>query len=322
MALTRQQRIACPTRVRLLVARALMSLFCLQLAAKEKKKDEPTEPRIVRVHCGDTFDAITMGRRRLGLIGIDAPEEGQPLAAEAREQLVKILNDPGLRYERKKGDEFDRLAAINKLAGSIIIPKLECDDKPVSEVLADLAELAKEKDPKGIGFKCKITLTKPPPPPPIDNDEDGAWKDDDDDNDDVVVEQAGPTITMHFSNIPLREAFRYICEGAGLFFQLTPDGVVVTDARPGFQDLPASFKVSLYTPKQKATASYLMLRSGLAWYVKDDNLDPATAKALQAAEALAKKEKLGIWGLKAKPTPPWEYRAKKKAEAAKTPNPK
>ena len=87
----------------------------------------------------------------------------------------------------------------------------------------------------------------------------------------------------------------------------------MTNVDAAFSDIPAEFTVSLYSPKQGFTASCMLVRKGLAWHRPSRTLDEATAKELAHAQALAKKEKLGIWGLKDKPTPPWEFRAKKKA---------
>jgi endonuclease YncB( thermonuclease family) len=60
----------------------------------------------------------------------------------------------------------------------------------------------------------------------------------------------------------------------------------------------------------------MMIRKGLAWHRQEKRMDEVTAKELTHAQRLAKQEKLGIWGLKKKPIPPWEFRAKKKAAAA------
>ncbi len=124
---------------------------------------------------------------------------------------------------------------------SIVITKISFEDTPVSTVFDFLKTRSRELDPEGVGVNFLVMLrsgagSQPQAAPPGNDDDDDdawgdhdAWGDDDDDDAGIAANDLlkEPTITMDFDNIPLAEAIRYICEGAGLTYKMEEHAIII-----------------------------------------------------------------------------------------------
>ncbi len=291
-------------------------------AADDPSKGDPAKPRILRVNSGDTVDVyLHGGRRRIHLSGIDAPEPGQQLAEDARAYLVKLLNEDQIRFDNEKGGELTAVTLLLKRMDLITIKKLELSDAPLADALDHLKIMARQLDPFGVG----VAFTRHDRPtwrqePQIDeddadfdDDDDDVWGEDDDDDDDDDDfddddDDLGPTVTLSLSNVSLRKAVELVAACTGMRCIVTPTGVSFYRNDLPFEEAPAGFRVSIYSPKAGYSLSYMMIRNGYAWYRPGDNTDPETRQELARAEKLAKSEKLGIWQLRNRPMKPWYWR--------------
>ncbi len=130
---------------------------------------------------------------------------------------------------------------LRKKLDSIIIRKISFEETPVSTVFEYLKNRSRALDPDGIGVNFLSILhpssgqTTEQTAPALSIAEDPFAVEHDDllaenPNVDDAPDAGGyrePTITMDFDNIPLGEAYRYVCEQAGLRYEVAEDGIVV-----------------------------------------------------------------------------------------------
>jgi tetratricopeptide (TPR) repeat protein len=147
---------------------------------------------------------------------------------------------------------------IREKLDNIIIPRISFEEATIHSVITYLKQRSKDLDPDGEGVNIFLQLTGSNPTPvddagPGDNIDDFAVPVDDDpfaddaaggdpfadeavDGGDEFFEDAGGgggavggelTITMDFDNIPLGEAIRYICQGAGLKYRIERYAVII-----------------------------------------------------------------------------------------------
>lgn len=302
----------------------------LLLAANAFAADKPKafpNPRILKVHSGDSVDMKLWGRtRRVRLFGIDAPEKSQALAREARDYLDKLLRDSNLRLDAPGGadpGDLDAVPKIVKKLDTIVIPKIELKEMSLKKVIEAVDLLSEKLDPDKDGVR--ILLAAPPVnklDPPLFKvtdrpaDKKGEATADDEMWGSMEADPKQISISLKFEKITLGALLRHIALGAGLWMRVEQYAVVLYNHKPPYPRVPAVFTLSAYSPARGYSISYLMVRNGYARIIPQ-GVYGTVGDELKHAEALAKKEKLGIWALKHDHPPPWKYRLyKTKAEAA------
>lgn len=80
------------------------------------------EARVLKIEDGDTVTVVTDAGRRLKvrLLGIDAPETGQPFGAASRRELSERLAGGRVRIEQSGVDAYGRVL------GRILVPPRDC----------------------------------------------------------------------------------------------------------------------------------------------------------------------------------------------------
>ena len=86
-------------------------------APPETPASIPAEAKVARVFDGDSF--ITSGGHGVRLIGIDAPEYGQPFSADAKARLEELVAGRRvlLGYDQEKKDRYGRLLCHVRVDG-------------------------------------------------------------------------------------------------------------------------------------------------------------------------------------------------------------
>jgi endonuclease YncB( thermonuclease family) len=81
--------------------------------------------KVTRVLDGDTIDvALSSGRVRVRLQGIDAPEHDQPDGREARQWLQHRLIDHAVQLEPISQDRYERMVAVVHADGAVVNEEL------------------------------------------------------------------------------------------------------------------------------------------------------------------------------------------------------
>jgi hypothetical protein len=138
-------------------------------------------------------------------------------------------------------DATDRAQALRKKLKNIVIPKLSFEDTPVSTVFAFLKERSRQLDPDGSGVNFVLILRPDKAAAATDEPKDQPKKEGeaprpkgkdaaaaaDGKTEKAAAPPPEPTITMDFDAIPVSDAIKYICEGAGLRYKVEPNAVVI-----------------------------------------------------------------------------------------------
>jgi len=106
------------------------------------------------------------------------------------------------------GNAGARGAAGNDTEGKVyllVIPRLKFKDASIQDVVKYLRELSKKLDPRHEGVNFFLRL------------------------DPRISKASRPRITLEFRDIPLVEAVRYICMGAGMQYRVEKYAVVIAD---------------------------------------------------------------------------------------------
>jgi micrococcal nuclease len=110
---------------RLIFLLIVVVLLVLSIIIKEQlRKPETVPPKkaaAVKILDGDTFEEAT--GRKVRLLGIDAPESGEPFSDEATEELRRLLTGKQLRLEpgADSTDRYGRLLAFVFADDSIFV---------------------------------------------------------------------------------------------------------------------------------------------------------------------------------------------------------
>lgn len=143
---------------------------------------------------------------------------------------------------------------VTKL-NSIIIPKIDLSDSPVSEAVEYLKQKSREHDPakKGVNIFLKLAQTTPPPPStaPAGTPSDQAA---------AAVPVTEPHITISLSNVPLYVALDYISKLSNLKLKIDPYAVsIVPLSEPTDVMITREYKVppNFIPPKSLDTAGSL-----------------------------------------------------------------
>ncbi len=86
-------------------------LFLLAAGAAQARV---LEGRIIEVLDGDTVTVLSNGTstHRIRLLGIDAPERGQPHGDLAREHLRRLVRGKAVRVEWERMDDYGRIVGV------------------------------------------------------------------------------------------------------------------------------------------------------------------------------------------------------------------
>lgn len=100
---------------------ALLSLLLLGAAAA-RAGTSSYEARVVKIEDGDTITVVSDAGRRIKvrLLGIDAPETGQPFGAASRRVLSENLAGGRVRIEQSGVDSYGRVL------GRVLVPPAGC----------------------------------------------------------------------------------------------------------------------------------------------------------------------------------------------------
>ncbi len=146
--------------------------------------------------------------------------------------------------------------SLRKKLKNIIIPKISFEDTPVSTVLKFLKDRSRELDPDGSGINFLLLLRAPKQTKQAPRKRSKSDKG----KDKKEEEYEEPTVTMEFNNIPLGEAIRYICVGAGLRYKSEEHAVVIMApgiAHSNFETRFFSIDPRLFTPSLRKHLSEL-----------------------------------------------------------------
>ncbi len=144
---------------------------------------------------------------------------------------------------------------------NIIIPKISFEEATIHAVIKYLKTRSRELDPDGEGVNIFLQLAVSAPVAEEEEIEDDQGFGEEDfefeeleenvEFEDEVEEDAGPesssrsgselTITMDFDNIPLGEAIRYICQGAGLKYKVETHAVIIASQDIPFDEMETRF---------------------------------------------------------------------------------
>lgn len=144
---------------------------------------------------------------------------------------------------------------------NIIIPKISFEEATIHAVVKYLKSRSRELDPDGEGVNIFLQLDSAPPAPTVEEVVEDEFSEEDLDFDDFEeefeedfeedFEQEAPssggggggelTITMDFDNIPLGEAIRYICQGAGLKYKVETHAIIIASQNVPFDEMETRF---------------------------------------------------------------------------------
>jgi Flp pilus assembly secretin CpaC/tetratricopeptide (TPR) repeat protein len=190
--------------------------------------------------------------QRLDEIG---EERRQATRAGRMAQVMWKWNDP-VKPMVAGGEGVLGGAPVPKVAESkvqeklreIVVPKIDFEEATIHQVVSFLKQKSKELDPEGVGVNFFLKLRPAAgagaaaemaemAPEPFADD----WSDFDDFGAPPVPTRTAPaaptpsrggvanTITMNMDNIELGEAIKYICLGAGLYWRVESNAVVISD---------------------------------------------------------------------------------------------
>ena len=138
---------------------------------------------------------------------------------------------------------------------NIIIPKISFEEATIHSVVRYLKTRSRELDPDGEGVNIFLQLEAQKAPPPV-TEEEAEFEDEEfdfefeefeefDEEEPVELQESAPakelTITMDFDNIPLGEAIRYICQGAGLKYKVETHAVIIASQNIAFDEMETRF---------------------------------------------------------------------------------
>jgi endonuclease YncB( thermonuclease family) len=97
----------------LIVISLLLPLWALFESAVRGESNSMTA-RVTRISDGDTLTVVDRRGHeyRVRLLGIDAPELGQPYSQVARSHLARLIGNQAVRITWEKKDRYDRLLAF------------------------------------------------------------------------------------------------------------------------------------------------------------------------------------------------------------------
>ncbi len=158
---------------------------------------------------------------------------------------------------------------------NIIIPKIIFEEAGIHSVIKYLKSRSRELDPDGEGVNIFLQLSIGTASQGVEEDTeddseddlefedfDDEQEDEEDEEDEEDSSSGGEiTITMDFDNIPLGEAIRYICQGAGLKYKVETHAIIIASQDIPFDELETRFyPIEAGFLKAKAT---LEARGGL-----------------------------------------------------------
>ncbi|MCJ8329832.1 MAG: von Willebrand factor type A domain-containing protein [Lentisphaeria bacterium] len=190
---------------------------------------------------------------------------------------VPVQDKDSLKAGKAKPDIYRKLKEI-------IIPKISFEDASIETVIKLLKERSKSKDGNGINIilykRPKLASAKGK-----NDDEDEDFEDfegDEEGEDEEIIEEEDddgiPPVTLDFDNIPLGEALRYVCVGAGLNWKIEGNTVIIAHPEFAFEAMETRFyKVdsSLFAGAgEKIDFQKFFEKKGIQFPIKED--DPAT----------------------------------------------
>ena len=115
-------------------AKAPQALPAASSSAPVPERPEQPDPpaptwRVVSVHDGDTLRALdpTRTERKVRLLGIDAPEIGQPFGTKARDRLTALVKGKAVTVHDSGSDNYGRSLARVEVAGEDVNRRLVAD---------------------------------------------------------------------------------------------------------------------------------------------------------------------------------------------------
>ena len=130
-------------------------------------------------------------------------EKDSTLIATATPAEMKKIDALVDRYGASKGSKSrpaPKLSPIDQKLSSIILPKVQFDDKSIKECVASLSAEIKKRDPDNVGVPVKLELPK---------------------------EGKVPNITLDLTDIPANLVLKFTAELAGLKLTTNDKGAVI-----------------------------------------------------------------------------------------------
>ena len=142
---------------------------------------------------------------------------------------------------------------------NIIIPKISFEEATIHAVVKYLKSRSRELDPDGEGVNIFLQLEEPVEPEEEAeeevaedefSEEDFEFEDFDEEVGEEFDEESDEegeertnqlTVTMDFDNIPLGEAIRYICQGAGLKYKVETHAIIIASQNIPFDEMETRF---------------------------------------------------------------------------------
>ncbi len=147
---------------------SLIALISLIFNARFILQNQKNQFKVIEVIDGDTFKIDFENGKRVRLLGIDAPELGRCLAADAREKLSKLVFGKEVTLTDQFTDPYGRIMAnvfvgnvyVNKEMVSSGLARTDSTQNPKREELKTANSVATESKLGLHGDKC-ISIVSP-----------------------------------------------------------------------------------------------------------------------------------------------------------------